>query len=48
MKRITVISPGGTVVEIDEDDLPRYESFGYKQVKPEKQKPTQEKVNGNI
>jgi hypothetical protein len=29
MQRIRVTSPGGTVVEIDDDMLERYESFGY-------------------
>jgi len=36
--RITVVSPNGlTVVEIDADDLPRYESLGYSVVTDEKE-----------
>jgi hypothetical protein len=29
MSRIVVVSEQGTEVEIGEDDLPRYQSFGY-------------------
>ena len=48
-KRIEVISPNGlTVVEIGEDQLPRYESLGYKRQKPAKKPKPIETVNEEV